>query len=83
MYKKDLGYIYRFLSTYKETIFLRQVVNNNGVKYSPVVLSSTTYDRLMTTPPIISMRHCQFYVGLNVLSQGLVNNILTEWIIDV
>lgn len=31
MYMKDLGCMYGFLTTYDETIFLRQVVDNNGV----------------------------------------------------
>ena len=31
MYMKDLGCIYGFLSIYEETIFLLQVVDNNGV----------------------------------------------------
>jgi hypothetical protein len=86
MYMKDLGCMYGFLSTYEETIFLRQVVGNNGVwrvEYSPVVLSSTTYDRLMTASPVVSVRQCFFYVGLNALNQGLVNNISTGWIVDI
>ncbi|CEJ60285.1 hypothetical protein PMG11_08865 [Penicillium brasilianum] len=56
-YMQDLGCMYGFLSTYEETIFLRQVVDNNGVwriEYSPVILASATYDRLMTTPPAVS-----------------------------
>lgn len=70
MYMQDLGCMYGFVSTYEETIFLRQVVDNNGVRrvgYSPVVVSSTTYDGLMTTP-VVSARQCFFYVGLNTLN---------------
>lgn len=86
MYMKDLGCMYGFLTTYDETIFLRQVVDNNGVwriEYSPVILSSTTYDRRMTTSPVVSVKQCFFYVGLNTLNQGPVNNMSTGWIVDV
>lgn len=86
MYMKDLGCMYGFLSTYEETIFLRQVVDNNGewrVEYSPVVLSSASYDRLMTIPPVVSVSQCFFCVGLNALNQGPVNNISTGWIVDI
>lgn len=86
MYMQDLGCMYGFLSTYEETIFLRQVVDNNGVwrvEYSPVVLSSTTYDRLTTTPPVVSVRQCFFYMGLNALNQGPVNNTSTGWIVGI
>lgn len=86
MYMKDLGCMYGFLATYDETIFLRQVVDNNGVwrsEYSPVILSSTTYDRRMTTSPVVSVKQCFFYVGLNTLNQGPVNNMSTGWIVDV
>lgn len=86
MYMKDLGCMYGFLSTYEETIFLRQVVDNNGawrVEYSPVVLSSVFYDRLTTTPGVVSVRPCFFYVGLNALNQEPVSNISTGWIVDI
>ncbi|KAJ9486047.1 hypothetical protein VN97_g7289 [Penicillium thymicola] len=85
-YMQDLGCMYGFLSTYEETIFLRQVVDNSGiwrVEYSPVVLASTSYDRLMTTPPVVSVRQCFFHVGLNALNQGPVNNTSTGWIVGV
>ncbi|CAG8247670.1 unnamed protein product [Penicillium salamii] len=77
MYMKDLGCMYGFLSTYEETIFLRQVVDNNGlwrIEYSPVILSFTTYDKRMTTSPVVSVKQCFFYVGLNALNQGPVQN---------
>lgn len=84
MYMQNTGCMYGFLSTYEETIFLRQVIDNNGVwriEYSPVVLYSTIYDRLMTNPLAISARQCFFYVGIEALSQGPVNNASTGWIV--
>lgn len=76
-YMQKLGCVYGFLSNYKETIFLRQLVNNQGiwrVEYSPVVQSSTTYDRRATNPPVVSIRQCFFHVGCDALDQGPVNN---------
>lgn len=70
MYMKHLGCMYVFLSTYEETMFLRQVVDNNGVwriEYSPVILSSTTYEKRMITSPV-SATQCSFYSGLNALN---------------
>jgi hypothetical protein len=78
--------MYGFLSTYEQTIFLRQVVDNNGVwriEYSPVVLSSTAYDRLMTVTPVVSARQCFFYVSLNARNQGPVNNTSLGWIVQI
>ena len=49
-------------------------------EYSPVILLSTTYDKRMTTFPLISVKQCFFYVGLNALNQGPVNNMSTGWI---
>lgn len=85
-YMQDLGCMYGFLSTYEETIFLRQVIDNNGVwriEYSPVILSSTTYDRPETQPPIVSVKQCFFYVGINASMHEPVNNRSPGWIINV
>lgn len=70
--------VYGFLSNYEETVFLRQVINNQGmwrVEYPPVVLSSTT------NPPNISLRQCSFHTGCDALKQGLVNNTTPGWIV--
>jgi hypothetical protein len=85
-YMQDLGCMYGFLGTYEETIFLRQVIDNNGVwriEYSPVILSSTTYDRHETQPPVVSVKQCFFYVGVNASIQGPVNNRSPGWIINL
>lgn len=82
-YMQRLGCMYGFLSNYTETIFLRQVIDNQGVwriEYSPVIESSTTYDRGATNPPIVSTRQCFFYVGCEALRQGPVVN-TSPWII--
>lgn len=73
MYMQHLGCVYRFLSNYKETIFLRQIFDSQGVwriEYSPVILASTAYNRAELNPPIVSARQCFFYVGCDALNQG-------------
>ncbi|CAG8903601.1 unnamed protein product [Penicillium egyptiacum] len=84
MYMQKLGCVYGLLSNYKETIFLRQLVNNQGiwrVEYSPVVQSSTTYNRRATNPPVVSIRQCFFHVGCDALNQGPVNNTTPRWVV--
>jgi hypothetical protein len=84
MYMQDLKCVYGFLSNYKETIFLRQVVDNQGVwriEYSPVILASDTYDRGEVNPPVVSARQCFFYLGLDALNQGPADNTTPQWVI--
>jgi hypothetical protein len=81
-YMQELGCVYGFLSNYEETIFLRQLVDNQGtwrIEYSPVIQSSTAYDR-DANPPVVSARQCFFYVGLDALTQGVVNNTTRNWV---
>jgi hypothetical protein len=82
MYMQNLGCVYGFLSNYKETIFLRQLVDNQGlwrIEYSPVILASTTYNRGESNFPVVSVRQCFFYVGCNALNHGPVNNTTPLW----
>lgn len=65
-YMQMLGCVYGFLSKYKETAFLRQLINSQGlwrVECSPVARSSTTYDRRARNPHVVSIRQCFFPVG--------------------
>ena len=77
---QQLQCAYGFFSNYNETIFLRQVVDNQGVwriEYSPVIL--TTYNNGMN-PPVVSARQCFFYVECEALNQGPANNTTAGWV---
>ncbi|KAJ5861476.1 uncharacterized protein N7529_008786 [Penicillium soppii] len=83
-YMQSLGSVYGFISDYHKTIFLRQLVNSQGIwriEYSPVVQSSTTYDRRAKNPPVVSSRQCFFHIGCEALNQGPVNNTTPRWVI--
>lgn len=84
LYMQRLSCMYGFISSYKETIFLRQLVDDQGiwrVEYSPVVQSSATYDRRATNLPVVSIRQCFFHVGCEALNQGPVNNTTLRWVV--
>ena len=83
MYMQHLGSAYGFLSNYDETIFLRQLVDSQGVwriEYSPVIRASTMYDKGNANSPVVSARQCFFYVGCDALNQGPVHNTTAGWI---
>jgi hypothetical protein len=80
-YMQRLDCAYGFLSNYEETIFLRQVVDTNGVwriEHSQVVLSTTKYE---TNPLAVSVRQCFFYVGCQAVNHGPVNNTTQNWVV--
>lgn len=59
-YMQALGCVYGFLSNYDETIFLRQIVDKQGVwriKYSPVIPASIAY-KSSDVDPVVSVRQC-------------------------
>jgi hypothetical protein len=59
MYMQDLQCVYGFLGVYGDTIFLRQVVDNQGIwriEYSPVICASTMYAKGNANSPVVSAR---------------------------
>jgi hypothetical protein len=77
-YMQDLDCMYGFLSTYAETMFIRQRMINGTwtVEYSPVIHGSTSYVR-STSPlgtPIVSAKQCFLYVASLASQQGPVHN---------
>jgi hypothetical protein len=71
LYMGDLQCGFGFVSTYDETIFLRQVQLASGqwiVKYSPVIYSTDAYEPSGSQGhgpgPSVSMRQCMFYVTM-------------------
>jgi hypothetical protein len=85
MYMQKLKCVYGFLSNYEETIFLRQLVDSQGVwriEYSPVILASDTYSRVQINDPVVSVRQCLFYVACDASNQGPANNTTPLWVTD-
>lgn len=83
MYMQDLGCAYGFLSNYDETIFLRQLVDSQGVwriEYSPVIPASTMYNMGNLDSRVVSARQCFFYVACDALNQGPAQNTTAGWI---
>jgi hypothetical protein len=63
-YMRDLNCMYGFLTTYSETIFLRQefIEDKWVVDYSPVIQASTSYIKTdlqeIRATPVVSLRQC-------------------------
>ncbi|KAJ9491367.1 hypothetical protein VN97_g1899 [Penicillium thymicola] len=82
LYMGDLQSAFGFVSTYNETIFLRQTQLPSGqwhVEYSPVIYSTDVYEPSSGSQdhdagPSVSMRQCMFYVATLASGQGPVNN---------
>jgi hypothetical protein len=56
---QDLQCVYGFLGVYGDIIFLRQVVDNQGIwriEYSPVICASTMYAKGNANSPVVSAR---------------------------
>lgn len=77
----ELQSAFGFVSTYNETIFLRQTQLASGqwhVEYSPVIYSTDVYEPSSSqghgSGPSVSMRQCMFYVATLASGQGPVNN---------
>lgn len=72
--------MYGFLSTYDETIFLRQQEVNGEweIEYSAVIHASNSYVRSIPTDllnsPIVSVKQCFLYVACLASGQGPVFN---------
>ncbi|OKO95184.1 hypothetical protein PENSUB_11263 [Penicillium subrubescens] len=89
-YMQSLNCMYGFLSTYDETIFLRQELINGvwEVSYSPVIQGSTRYvpskPTNVVSSPVVSVKQCFLYVAGLAVHQGPVANITpkSEWFID-
>lgn len=82
-YMWELNCAYGFFSNYEETIFLRQVMDSNGVwriDYSPVIRSITSYDA--NNPSSVSLRQCFFYVGSQASTEGPANNTTPLWVVQ-
>lgn len=76
LYMGELQSAFGFVSTYNETIFLRQSQLPSGqwhVEYSPVIYSTDMYEP-SGSGPSASMRQCMFYVATLASGQGPVNN---------
>ncbi|KAJ6142284.1 hypothetical protein N7497_011383 [Penicillium chrysogenum] len=70
-----------FVSTYEQTIHLRQVQLPNGqwvVEYSPVIYSTDAHESAGSqghgSGLSVSQRQCMFYVAMLASAQGSVNN---------
>ena len=63
----DLGLKYGFLTTYEDTVFLRQVIHNRlGVlEYSPVIHHSNTFSEVDGT---VTLRQCFFMTMVQALT---------------
>lgn len=73
---------YGFISTYKDTVFLRQFQSPGGewVVWRSPLISSSAYYVPRTSMPQVSMKQCMFYVcSLASVSSGVVNN-TKDWI---
>ncbi|KAK1139206.1 hypothetical protein N8T08_001201 [Aspergillus melleus] len=71
-YMKDLNLTYGALSTYKQTIFLRQYHDPNlgwQLQYSPMVRHSSS-----ASPGVMSVRQCIWYLAQEVLVSHQANN---------
>ena len=82
-YMQALGCVYGFLSNYDQTIFLRQLVDSQGVwriKYSPVIRASTAY-KSSDVNPVVSVKQCLFYVACDAMNQSLVHNTTPLWVV--
>lgn len=82
-YMQGVGCVHGFLSNYDQTIFLRQLVDSQGVwriKYSPVIRASAEY-RSSIWNPVVSVRQCLFYVGCEAMKQGPVHNTTSRWVV--
>lgn len=91
LYMGELGSAFGFLSTYNQTIFLRQIQLPSGnwhVEYSPVIYSSDAYVPSHTqgnsTVSSVSMRQCMFYVATIASVQGPVHNQTppAQWVVQ-
>lgn len=81
LYMGELQSAFGFVSTYNETIFLRQTQLASGqwhIEYSPVIYSTDAYEPSSSqghgSGPFVSMRQCMFYVASLASGQGPVNN---------
>ncbi|KAJ5781628.1 uncharacterized protein N7518_010111 [Penicillium psychrosexuale] len=88
-YMKDMNCMYGFMSNYRETIFLRQVLIAGKwvVDYSPVILASTSYAKTdlgnLQAVPVVSMRQCFLAVAALAEAQGPVYNTTpkSQWVV--
>ncbi|CEJ55195.1 hypothetical protein PMG11_01464 [Penicillium brasilianum] len=89
-YMQSLNCMYGFLSTYDETIFLRQELINGvwQVSYSPVIKGSTSYVPSNATnvlgSPVVSVKQCFLYLASLAVQQGPVfnNTPQSQWFLD-
>ncbi|KAI2730069.1 hypothetical protein CBS147332_1921 [Penicillium roqueforti] len=90
LYIGNLQCGFGFVSTYDETIFLRQVQLASGqwiVEYSPVIYSTDAYQPSGSqgygSGLSVSMRQCMFYVAMLASAQGPVNNqtSVAQWVV--
>ena len=68
---------YGFITTYKESIFLRQVKYSDGtwgIEYSPLVLGCDFADVSTDVEPVLSTRQCLFHFARMAEHDGDVNN---------
>ncbi|EPS26290.1 hypothetical protein PDE_01226 [Penicillium oxalicum 114-2] len=83
-YMQAVGCLYGFLSNYEETIFLRQLVDSEGIwsiEYSPVVLSTDFCEKHRPSSPVVSARQCFFFVGCEALKHEGVRNTTPYWVL--
>lgn len=79
-YMMDLRCKYGFISTYNETIFLRQEYINGEwvIDYSPVIEGSTSYVKSdpanILEPPFVSAKQCFLYMARIASIDGPVQN---------
>lgn len=92
LYMGDLQCAFGFISTYDETVFLRQVQLASGqwsVEYSPVIYSTDVYEPSGSQGPgsglSVSMKQCMFYVAMLASAQGPVNNQTpaAQWVVRI
>lgn len=85
-YMKDLKCKYGFLSTYEETIFLRQRHDSARwvIDCSPVIFASDAYTEWnpVNTSSTVSLRECFFHIATLALPEGEINNQQprSEWV---
>lgn len=84
LYMGDIQCEFGFVSTYNETIFLRQSQLASGqsqIEYSPVTNSTDVYEPSGLS---VSMRQYMFYVATLASSQGPVNNQTpaAQWVVS-
>lgn len=84
LYMQELKIQYGFISTYKETLFLRQVFSNGGwrLQYSPIIKNETVGHAAAPQGWMNSgsLRQCMFYLSQEAIADHRAVNNSAAWV---